>query len=316
LEWVETTGRTVDEAKRAALEQLGVGEPDAEFEVLAEPRVGLFGRLKEEARVRARLLPRYPRSKSDRRERRRGGSGDRERGRPSPAPGQADTSSPRSSGNQKRTSSRQPGRLGALSPDPQAHGPEDGASVPVVHKPRPSELAGLGEEFLRGLLEHLGCQATVSSQVHPDGLVELSVKGDDLGLLIGPKGTTLAALQELTRTVVQRRAPDADSRLVVDVNDYRKRRQEALARFAKQVAQQVLSTNTRKALEPMPPADRKVVHDAINEIPGVTTTSEGEEPNRRVVIVPEPSVSTAVGSQALPAAGVPDEDSLSCPSGQ
>jgi spoIIIJ-associated protein len=316
LEWVETTGRTVEEAKRAALEQLGVGEPDAEFEVLAEPRVGLFGRLKEEARVRARLLPRYPRSKNDRRDRRRGASSDRERGRPSPAPGQAATSSPRSSGNQKRTSSRQPARLGALSSDPQAREPGDGASVPVVHKPHPSELASLGEEFLRGLLERLECQATVSSQVHPDGLVELSVKGDDLGLLIGPKGTTLAALQELTRTVVQRQAPDAGSRLVVDVNDYRKRRHEALARFAKQVAQQVLSTNTRKALEPMPPADRKVVHDAINEIPGVTTTSEGEEPNRRVVIVPEPSVSAGLESEGLSGPGAPDEASLSRSSGQ
>ena len=71
MEWVETTGRTVEEAKRSALEQLGVEETDAEFEVVTEPRIGLFGRLKEEARVRARLRPRYPRSKGERRERRR-----------------------------------------------------------------------------------------------------------------------------------------------------------------------------------------------------------------------------------------------------
>jgi spoIIIJ-associated protein len=80
---------------------------------------------------------------------------------------------------------------------------------------------------------------------------------------------------------------------VVDVNGYRKRRQDALARFAQQVAAEVRESNTRRALEPMPPADRKVVHDAVNEVPGVTTTSEGEEPYRRVVLIPTPPDETA-----------------------
>ena len=71
MEWVETTGRTVAEAKKSALEQLGVAESDAEFQVVSEPKIGLFGRLKEEARVRARVQPRYPRSKGERRDRRR-----------------------------------------------------------------------------------------------------------------------------------------------------------------------------------------------------------------------------------------------------
>ena len=72
MEWVETTGRTVEEAKKSALEQLGVAENEAEFEIISEPKIGLFGRLKEEARVRARIQPRYPRPKGDRRDRRRG----------------------------------------------------------------------------------------------------------------------------------------------------------------------------------------------------------------------------------------------------
>src|SRR3954452_9864452 len=71
MEWVETTGRTVEEAKEAALDQLGVAEDDAEFEILEEPRVGLFGRLRSEARVRARVRPTTPRPKEDRRDRRR-----------------------------------------------------------------------------------------------------------------------------------------------------------------------------------------------------------------------------------------------------
>ena len=91
MEWVETTGRTVEEAKKSALEQLGVAENEAEFEIISEPKIGLFGRLKEEARVRARIQPRYPRPKGDRR--------DRKRSRPhaaheaAPRPAEADASS-------------------------------------------------------------------------------------------------------------------------------------------------------------------------------------------------------------------------------
>jgi spoIIIJ-associated protein len=97
----------------------------------------------------------------------------------------------------------------------------------------------------------------------------------------------LLALQELTRTVLQRQTPPTDGRLVLDVNGYRRRRQEALTRFAQQVAAEVKASNVKRALEPMPPSDRKVVHDAVNAVEGVVTISEGEEPYRRVVLVPE-----------------------------
>src|SRR6516165_502689 len=79
MEWVETTGRTVDEAKDAALDQLGVDERDAEFEIVEEPRTGLFGRMRGEARVRARVRPKAPRPKVDRRDRRRRRSGGQSR---------------------------------------------------------------------------------------------------------------------------------------------------------------------------------------------------------------------------------------------
>jgi spoIIIJ-associated protein len=116
---------------------------------------------------------------------------------------------------------------------------------------------------------------------------EVAVHGDDLGLLIGPKGQTLQALHELSRSVVQRRLPDQiHGRIRLDVGGYRLRRKEALERFARDVAEQVRSAGVQKALEPMSPPDRKIVHDAVNEIEGVSTTSEGEEPRRRVVILP------------------------------
>lgn len=145
----------------------------------------------------------------------------------------------------------------------------------------------VGEEFLAGLISAFGVQGSVARTTLDDGeTVALAVEGADVGMLIGPRGQTLAAIQELTRTVAQRRAGDGQPRLVVDVGGYRKARREALERFTRDVADQVRSTGVVRVLEPMPPADRKVVHDTINTIEGVSTTSEGEEPRRRVVIQP------------------------------
>jgi spoIIIJ-associated protein len=141
------------------------------------------------------------------------------------------------------------------------------------------------EDFLRGLLLEFGASATVTAEEQGNGIVEVRIDGEGLGTLIGPKGATLLALQELTRIAAQHHGVP-ESRLVVDVNGYRRRRQEALTRFAQQVAAEVKTTNTRRALEPMPPADRKVVHDAVNAVDGVSTISQGEEPYRRVVLIP------------------------------
>jgi spoIIIJ-associated protein len=144
----------------------------------------------------------------------------------------------------------------------------------------------VAETFLAGLLETYGASFTIERRDLEDDLVELSVKGDDLGLLIGPRGQTLAAIQELTRTAVQRQSRGRSSRIILDISGYRQARRAALERFANQVAEQVIASGAAKVLEPMTPADRKVVHDAINAVDGVTTTSEGEEPRRRVVIKP------------------------------
>ena len=149
------------------------------------------------------------------------------------------------------------------------------------------EAGEVGEEFLRGLVAAFGMKGSVARNLLDDGdTIELAVEGQDVGLLIGPRGQTLSAIQELTRTVVQRRAAEGQPRIVVDVAGYRKDRREALERFTREVAAQVVATGVVRVLEPMPPADRKVVHDTVNTIDGVSTTSEGEEPRRRVVIQP------------------------------
>jgi spoIIIJ-associated protein len=148
------------------------------------------------------------------------------------------------------------------------------------------EQGSVARDFLTGLVRELNLDADIDI-VHPDeDTVEVNLEGDDLGLLIGPKGTTLFALQDLTRTVVQRKTSASNGRLMVDVSGYRQKRKAALERFARQLAGEVTATGNRKVLEPMNAADRKVVHDAVSDIDGVATASEGEEPNRRVVILP------------------------------
>jgi spoIIIJ-associated protein len=149
------------------------------------------------------------------------------------------------------------------------------------------EQGEIVQDFLDGLVDAFDLDGEVRTETIDDEMIEVQVIGDDLGLLIGPKGLTLVAVQELARTVVQRRAEgNPRGRFRVDVGGYRQRRREALERFTRTVADEVKETGVQKALEPMNASDRKVVHDTINEIDGVATTSEGEDPHRRVVILP------------------------------
>jgi spoIIIJ-associated protein len=148
------------------------------------------------------------------------------------------------------------------------------------------EQGDVAKEFLGGLLSEMDLRAEIEITRPDEDTVELNLSGEDLGLLIGPKGATLLALQDLTRTVGQRRTSAVNGRLAIDVSGYRKKRKEALERFTRQLSDEVKASGTRKVLEPMSAADRKIVHDTVNDIAGVATTSEGEEPRRRVVILP------------------------------
>jgi spoIIIJ-associated protein len=315
MEWVETTARTVDEAKDAALDQLGVDEQEAEFEVLEEPRSGLFGRTRGEARVRARVRPRQPRPKQERRDRRRSGGGNRRRGggrggsgkgsgerkssdgsrAPADAAAEAgstktEPAAPRSSSggdNRSRRRRRGGNQKESQQGQDQAGASSSGKEQTMGDDVTVEEQADIMAEFLEGLLDAFGFDAEINRSEVDDETIELDIVGEDLGLLIGPKGRTLTAVQELSRTVVQRQATGTHhGRVRIDVGGYRQRRREALQRFTEQIAAEVRESGERKALEAMGAADRKVVHDTVNELDGVTTTSEGEEPRRRVVIVP------------------------------
>ena len=149
------------------------------------------------------------------------------------------------------------------------------------------DVRAAAEGFARGLVDAFGLQATTSSQVDGTEIeVRIDAAGDGLGLLIGPSGRTLLAIQDLARVAAQRRLGDHETRLRFDVAGYREKRRAALERFAGEVAELVKTSGVARSLEPMPSSDRKVVHDTLTAIDGVVSRSEGEDPYRRIIVSP------------------------------
>jgi spoIIIJ-associated protein len=318
MEWVETTGRTVADALDSALDELGVHEDDIEYEVLEEPKTGLFGRVKTDARVRVRLKPISREKPGDRRKRRGkggGSGGGRSRGEGSgrgdgpgrggrgrgSGSGRGDRSGERNGGGQKsegggsssgggsrpggqRSGSKSDGggRGGRRGRDDESAARENEMDESTVPVERQAEVA---TGFTAGLVEAFGAQAQVSNVID-DGTITVNIDGSDLGLLVGPRGATLNAVEELVKAVVQRETGGHGARIHVDVAGYRAKRREALADFTRKLAQQAIDTGEDQVLEPMHAPDRKVVHDTVGEIDGVETSSEGEDPRRYVVIRP------------------------------
>jgi spoIIIJ-associated protein len=318
MEWVETTGKTIEEATDKALDQLGVADDDAEIEVLEEPRTGLFGLTRGEARLRARVRPTEVRPKQDRRRGKRSdkasrddaaGNGDdaaatatdddavddavaadaavgastaggEPRGRQSSSSqsGSARSSSSRSSSS-RSSSSRDGGSRGGSERRSAEYADSDQPPV------EPAVVGAAAVQFVDGLVTAFGLTADVSLTIDENEL-EVQAAGSDLGLLIGPGGRTLLAVQDIARVAAQRRLGDHETRLRIDVAGYRERRREALERFARSVAEQVLDIGEPRAMEPMPSADRKVIHDVLATVDGVASHSEGDDPYRRVVVTP------------------------------
>ena len=351
-------GKTVEEATEQALDQLGVAAGDAEVIVVDEPKTGLFGRVRVEARVRARVRPVGARPRRERSRRGEGRSGQRDQGGRAGRGGQgsrggqasrqgaqrngsgasdtsaagaraADEAGAATSGlgavgnagsaaavgsagavgnagsgtsrsarrrrnrskartttgvspvEGSRNGSRRPSAENAPQRSTEAKETEDMAEGMTLE-----EQGEVGRTFLADLLREFGMEGTVETRLLDEDTVEIAALGEDLGVLVGPRGSTLSALQDVTRAVVQRQCPSRTDRILVDVAGYRERRSAALKRFSLQIAEEVVASGQEKALEPMSPADRKAVHDAINEMAGVETRSEGEDPNRHIVIAP------------------------------
>ena len=249
-----------------ALDQLGVAREDAEFEVVTREENRLFGLKKTEARVRARVKPVDVPSKTPNNQRNRR----KKNGK---------TTNKKSNSNQKnqtKNSENKPKK------SPTKQRKESETRQPMPQKEQEEAVI----EFLEGIVANFDIDANVSIHMEEERIIG-SVDGADIGLLIGPKAGTLLALQDITRTVVQRHAAGRKTnRLSVDVGGYRERRKASLIAYTEKQAEIVKETNESLSLEPMGAADRKIIHDAVSEIDGITSGSEGEEPRRWVVLQP------------------------------
>lgn len=271
MEWVETTAKSIDEAKDFLLDQLGVDSDDAEFEILEEPKAGLFGRQRGEARVRARIQPKSPRGKDS----------SRRRSPKAKAPATASrASTPQAAAGKGSPSKGSPDRgNGDQSDSGRDRQTRERESVP------PEPFIAPLVAFLEGVVSAAGLTGDVVVSVTDDGNLAAAIQGDNLGALIGPSGGVVEALQELSRTFLQKEAKGGSApRLKVDVGGYRSDRKIALEAFVVGVAEQVRSSGCSHAFEYMGSVDRKTIHDAVNDLDDIESSSEGDDPDRYVVL--------------------------------
>lgn len=291
-EWVEVRGRTVKEAVAAGLEELGLeSEEAAEIEVLQQPQRGFLGFGGQHALVRIKPRPKRRR----RRHRARGsgeGSGARGKGggteRAAVSARGKRPQERRSGGREKATGeSRRAGNEAGVrrqrhesgKTESESRAAETADAAPTVSV---DEQAAIVKGFLEGLLQAFGLEGEVTTRIDGD-VIYADVSGEQTEALVGPKGAILDAVLELCRTMVHRQS-QAGARLRLDIAGYAERRREALRIYASRLASKVLEEGGEVMLEPMNAADRKVVHDAVAEIAGVRSFSEGEDPGRSVVI--------------------------------
>jgi spoIIIJ-associated protein len=172
-------------------------------------------------------------------------------------------------------------------PKPQEPAPES-VSEGDVHT---DELLNLAEETVSKLLHHMNMQAQVSAHYEETDredrrTIHVDVRGDDLSILIGRRSETLNAFQYVASLMVGKEV-EQWVQLVVDVEGYRSRREKQLRQMARRMAEQTVKTGRRQVLEPMSSNERRIVHIELREHPAVTTESIGEEPYRKVTIIPK-----------------------------
>lgn len=169
---------------------------------------------------------------------------------------------------------------------------ESPAAAPAEAQPVAAPAAPAADEpesyariraFVSGLLEHMGIQAEIEITARDNGGVNVNLSGSNMGAVIGRRGETLDAIQHLTNYAVNR-GSDKHMHISVDAESYRAKREESLVRLAEKMAAKAIKYKRSMALEPMNSYERHVIHTALQDYEGVTTSSTGTEPNRRVVV--------------------------------
>ena len=271
-----TTGKSIDLAIEAALTQLGLDRDSVSVTVLQQAKPGFLGLGAQLAKVEVTYEA------------------------PDPAPKVALSSASRSKPKAKKEEPKveapkaEPVKAEPKvekkaepktekKPEPKKETPKAPAEPKVYAVAEPDSTEEKIEQFLKGLLEHMGSDAVPHAWETEKGNYKVEFTGSDLGYLIGRRGDTLDALQHLANYSVNRNV-EGHIRINVDAEDYREKREESLRRYARKKAQQVLKNRRRTTLEPMNAYERHVIHAALQEMDNVTTHSTGTEPNRRVVI--------------------------------
>jgi len=296
VEWIETTGTSIDEAKDLALDRLGVAEDELEIQVLTEPSSAMFGLKKTEARLRARVRPISPQIKTE-----RNNKNSRDKNRKRSNQGRKNTTNKTNGeksqkNNNQKNSKKTSEQLDDAKNSSKNKDNRSQKSTKVKNNSRTrsdevetekmdlSTQAEITESFVSGLLDKMGLESRVTSTIEDERLT-VEAHGLNLGLAIGHQGQTVRAITELSRTIIQRKSKgSASGSMTVDIGGYRALRQSNLEKFTKAQAEAVLSDGISRALDPMGAADRRIAHNAVSDIEGVETISEGSNMDRRVVI--------------------------------
>ena len=291
IKFIDVTGKTEDEAIQSALAQLGMDRDDVSVEILERAKSGFLGIGSAPARVRVSYddgkaeevkpveKPAAPKPEK------KVEPASAPKAVPMYAPEVLQKKEPRAA---KEERSGRPAREERRERAPRAERAERPA-------PQPKPIVDLGEEchdekseqiraFLKGLLEHMDSAAEVKVYESEKGRYKVFLEGEKLGALIGRRGETLDAIQQLTNYSINRGSEKNRVRVQVDAENYREKREQSLERLAEKVAGKVTKYRRNVTLEPMNAYERHVIHTALQDTPGVTTFSIGTEPNRRVVV--------------------------------
>ena len=291
IKFIDVTGKTEDEAIHSALAQLGMDRDDVSVEILERAKSGFLGIGSAPARVRVSYddgkaeevkpveKPAAPKPEK------KVEPASAPKAVPMYAPEVLQKKEPRAA---KEERSGRPAREERRERAPRAERAERPA-------PQPKPIVDLGEEchdekseqiraFLKGLLEHMDSAAEVKVYESEKGRYKVFLEGEKLGALIGRRGETLDAIQQLTNYSINRGSEKNRARVQVDAENYREKREQSLERLAEKVAGKVTKYRRNVTLEPMNAYERHVIHTALQDTPSVTTFSIGTEPNRRVVV--------------------------------
>ena len=251
---MEVRGKTAEEALEKALSQLGLERDEVAVEVIARAKTGFLGIGASEAvlRVSYEAPDEEPEKK------------------PAAKPAPVKAPAP------KAAAEKKPEQKPEVKP---AAPKASGKTKRMVE----GEQAAATEAFLRGLLDRMGVQADMEISPREGGGLNVELSGSGIGAVIGRRGETLDAIQHLTNYVVNR-GNDKRSHINVDAENYRAKREESLVRLAQKMAAKTIKYKRSMALEPMNSYERHIIHTALQDYEGVTTSSTGNEPNRRVVV--------------------------------